>query len=105
MDMGFRYPTAFRERACERMLAGERADDLSTELDVSSGTLSRWKHPALIDAGLKPGRRSFEPDEVERARQRIKDLEAELELVKTASALFNGEEPPRPKGSARSFKG
>jgi transposase-like protein len=87
------------------MLAGERVDDLSAELDVSAGTLYRWKHQALIDSGLKPGRRSFEPDELERARQRIKDLEAELDLVKAASALFNGEEPPRPKGSARSFKG
>ena len=74
-------------------------------IGIDEATLYRWKHQALIDAGLKPGRRSFEPDEVERARQRIKDLEAELELVKTASALFNGEEPPRPKGSARSFKG
>ena len=66
--MGFKYPTAFRERACERMLAGERADDLSAELDLSAGTLYRWKHQALIGAGLKPGRRSFEPDELERVR-------------------------------------
>jgi transposase len=103
--MGFRYPTAFREAACDRMLAGERAEELSAELDVSAGTLYRWKAQALIDAGLKPGRRSYEPDELERARKRISELEAELELVKAASALFNGEEPFRPKGSARSFEG
>ena len=58
----------------------------------------------LIDTGRKPGIKSYEPDELARARQRIKDLEAELELVKAASALFNGEEVVRPKGSARSFK-
>jgi transposase len=102
--MGFRYPTAFREAACERMLGGARVEELAAELDVSAGTLYRWKHQALIDAGLKPGRRSFEPDELERARKRIKDLESELELVKAASALFNGEEAIHPKGSARSFK-
>ena len=53
---------------------------------------------ALIDAGRKPGLKSYEPDELARARRRIKDLEAELELVKAASALFNGKEVVRPKG-------
>jgi transposase-like protein len=69
-------------------------------------TLYRWKRQALIDAGRKSGIKSYEPDELARARKRIKEaeLEAELELVKAASALFNGEEVIRPKGSARSFE-
>jgi transposase-like protein len=86
------------------MLAGERADDLADELGVSAATLYRWKKQALIDVGRKPGLKSYEPDELARARRRIKDLEAELELVKAASALFNGEEVVRPKDSARSFE-
>ena len=49
--------------------------------------------------------KSYEPDELERARQRIKDLESELELVKAATALFNGEEVLRPKGSGQSPRG
>jgi transposase-like protein len=102
--MAFRYPTTFRETACERMLKGERPEELSAELEVSTATLFRWKRQALIDAGRKPGTKSYEPDELARARQRIKDLETELELVKKASALFNGEEVVRPKDSARSFK-
>jgi transposase len=102
--MAFRYPTPFREAACQRMLAGERVEELAEELDVSIATLHRWKHQALIDVGRKPGHKSFEPDELARARRRIKDLESELELVKAASALFNGEEVVRPKGSARSFE-
>ena len=102
--MAFRYPTPLRLAACERMLAGERVEELAAELEICAGTLYRWKHQALIDAGSKPGVRSYEPDELERARRRIKDLEAELELVKAASALFNGEEVVRPKGSARSFE-
>jgi transposase len=102
--MAFRYPTAFRESACRRMLAGERPEDLADELEMSAATLYRWKHQALIDAGRKPGLKSYEPDELDRARRRIKDLESELELVKAASALFNGEEVVRPKGSARSSK-
>ena len=77
---------------------------LTDELQVAEATLSRQKKQALIDAGRKPGTKSYEPDELARARQRIKDLEAELELVRKASALFNGEELVRPKGSARSFE-
>jgi transposase len=102
--MGFSYPSRFREQVCARMLEGERVEALAAELDVAAGTLYRWKHQALSDAGRKPGVQSYEPDELSRARRRIKELEYELAAVKTASALFNGEEPPRPKGSARSLK-
>jgi transposase-like protein len=87
------------------MLAGERVEEVARDLEMSAATLYRWKRQALIDVGRKPGVKSFEPDELDRARRRIKDLEAELELVKAPSALFNGEEVVRPKGSARSSKG
>src|SRR5665213_199862 len=79
--MAFRYPTPFRMAACERMLAGERVEELAVEIEVPAGTLYRWRLQALIDAGLKPGVRSYEPDVLERSRRRIKDLEAELEPV------------------------
>ena len=104
--MAFRYSTDFRDEVCRRLLGGECVDDLAGEVEVSAQTLYRWKKQALIDAGLKPGVKSFEPDELQRARQRIKDLESELEIVKAASALFiNGEEVVRPKSSARSSRG
>ena len=102
--MAFRYATPLREAASKRMLAGERPEELADELGVSAATLYRWKKQALIDAGRKPGLKSYEPDELARARRRIKDLETELELVKAATALFNGEEVVRPKGSAQSFE-
>jgi transposase len=95
--MVFGYPTPFREAACERMLAGERPEELADELEVSAPTLYRWKKQALIDDGRAPGLKSYEPDELARARRRIKDLETELELVKAAGALSNGEEVVRPK--------
>jgi transposase len=102
--MAFQYPTSLGAAACERMLDGERPEELAEELGVSAATLYRWKKQALIDAGRKPGQKSYEPDELARAHKRIKDLETELELVKAASALFNGQEVVRPKGSARSSK-
>ncbi len=102
--MAFTYPVALREAASRRMLEGEPVALLAADLEISECTLFRWKKQALIDAGRRSGKKSYEPDELARARRKIKDLEAELELVKAASALFNGEEPVRPKGSARSSK-
>ena len=68
---------------------------------VSEATLYLWKRQALIDAGRAEGVKSFEADELARAHKTIAELEAELEAVKAASALFNGEEPVSPKGGAR----
>jgi transposase-like protein len=69
-------------------LAGRRVpEDLAQELGVTAATLYRWKKQALIDAGRRPGIKSSEPDELDRARRRIKDLEDELELVKAAQCL------------------
>src|SRR5271163_3496772 len=102
--MGFSYPTRFRDEAWQRMLSGEQVEILAVELGVAAGTLYRWKHQALVDAGRKPGIKSYEPDELAKARRRIKELETELEMVRAASALFNGGEVVRPKGSAQSFE-
>jgi transposase-like protein len=99
--MPFRYSSEFRHKACERMLAGEDVKDLASELGVSNPTLYKWRRQALIDAGQAPGVKSYEADRLAQARRRIKDLEAELKLVKTASALFEEGEAISPKGSTR----
>jgi transposase len=96
-----RYGREFRRAICDRLVAGERVNKLSNESGVSVGTLHRWKTQALIDAGLRPGTKSVEVDELAQARRTIEELEAELAAVKAASALFNGEEPVSPKGGAR----
>jgi len=99
--MPFRYSGEFRRRACNRMLAGEPVGELAAELGVGSGTLYRWRRQALIDAGRAPGVNSYEADRLAAARRRIRDLEAELKLVKAASALFEEGEAISPKGSTR----
>jgi transposase len=96
-----RYPREFRRAVCARLVAGEKVSSLSKELGVSEGTLYLWKRQALIDAGRAEGVKSFEADELAQAHKTIAELEAELEAVKAASALFNGEEPISPKGGAR----
>ena len=96
-----RYPREFRRAVCERLVAGEKVSSLSKEVGVSEGTLYLWKRQAMIDAGRAEGVKSFEADELAQAHKTIAELEAELEAVKAASALFNGEEPISPKGGAR----
>jgi transposase len=94
------YPAELRHRACERMLAGEAVKDVAEELDVPIETLYRWRRQALIDTGQRPGAKSFEADPLAQARRRIKELEAELKMVKAASAIFEEGEVD-PKGSSR----
>ena len=99
------YPAEIRRRTCERMLAGEAVKDLVEELGVSEHTLYRWRRQAFIDAGIRPGAKSHEADALVDARRRIKELEAELKLVKAASALFEEGEGVSPKGSTRLSEG
>jgi transposase-like protein len=104
VDMSFQYEPAFRREVCERLLAGESVERLARELSMSPGTLYRWKRQALVDVGQVLGPKSFESDPLAQARRTIKELEKELKLVKAASALFDEEEPPNPKGSSRLFE-
>ena len=96
-----RYAREFRRSVCARMVAGERVSSLSKEVGVSEATLYLWKRQALVDADRAEGVKSFEADELAQAYKTIAELEAELEAVKAASALFNDEEPVSPKGGAR----
>jgi transposase-like protein len=98
------YPAELRRRTCERMLAGEAVKDLVVELGISNETLYKWRRQALIDAGQRPGTKSYEADPLLAARRRIKELEAELTLVRLASALFEEGEVD-PKGSSRLSEG
>jgi transposase len=95
------YGREFRRAICDRLVAGEAVSSVAKQSGVSVATLHLWKRQALIDAGLKPGTKSVEVDELAQAQRTITELEAELEAVKAASALFNGEEPISPKGGAR----
>jgi transposase len=96
------YPPEFRRRVIELMRAGGLARAVARDLGLSEATIYRWVAQEEVDLGERPGLRSNEHIELSRARARIKELEAELELTRKASALFSeGEERPAPKGSTR----
>jgi transposase-like protein len=98
------YPAELRRRTCERMLAGEAVKDLSAELGIAGVTLYKWRRQALIDAGERPGLKSYEADPLLAARRRVVELEAELKAVRAASELFE-EGGVDPKGSSRLSEG
>ena len=98
------YPADVRRKVCERLLAGEAVKELAAELGISDHTLYRWRRQAEVDAGQRPGAKSFEADPLQVARRRVIELEAELKLVKAASDLF-AEGAVDPKGSSRLSEG
>jgi len=98
--MPFQYSTEFRLHVCERMLDGERVASLADEFSISVHTLYKWRRQARIDAGREAGIKSGGVDPLADARRRIRELDAELTLVKAASVLF-AEGGVDPKGSSR----
>ena len=98
------YRVELRRQTCERMLTGETVKDLSAELGIAGTTLYKWRRQALIDAGARPGVKSYDADPLLAARRRVVELEAELKAVKAASALFE-QGGADPKASSRLFAG
>ena len=78
--MPHQYPPHFRREMIDRMLGGEAVLALVLETRVPEQTLHRWKHQALIDAGLVEGVDSTQNADLSAAKKRIKALEEELQL-------------------------
>jgi putative transposase len=89
------YDAEFRRRVVALVRAGRPVRVVAAELGLAEATVYRWKAQDLIDRGVKPGTSTNERGELAAARQRIKELETELALVKQAAKLF--EEGVRPK--------
>ena len=100
------YSPEFRRRVIDLCWSGERRPrEVAEELGVAEATIYRWIAQEEVNLGERPGVRSGERAELSEARARTKELEAELELTRKASALFEeqeGRRAIRPKGSTRS---
>jgi transposase-like protein len=91
------YDAEFRRRVVELVRAGRPVRVVAAELGLAEATVYRWKAQDLIGRGVKPGASTSDRGELAAARQRIKELETELALVKQAAKLF--EEEVRPKAT------
>ena len=94
------YDPEFRRRVVELVRAGQPVRAVVAELGLAEATVYRWKAQDLVDRGVRPGTSTSERGELAAARQRIKELETELALVKQAAKLF--EEGCAQKPSTRS---
>ena len=74
-------PPEFRRRAVELCRAGAAPGNVARDLGVCEATVCRWVAQEEADLGERPGTRSGEQAELLRARARIRELEAKLELV------------------------
>ena len=96
------YPPEFRRRVLDLLAAGRRVTDLARDLGISSQTIYVWRRQEQIDRGEIPGLRSAERTELVAAKQRIRELEAELAIHRRASELLA--ERSGPKGGSRRSK-
>ena len=93
------YPPEFRQRVLDLLAAGRRPTDLARDLGISSQTIYVWRRQDQIDRGEIPGLTSAERNELAAAKQRIRELEAELAIHRRASELLA--ERSDPKGGSR----
>lgn len=94
------YPVEFRARAVALVRAGKSVTQVAQDLGISAGGLQNWVRQDRIDRGEIPGVSSTDSEQLRKARKRIRELEREVEILRTASRLV-GEDKLHPKGSTR----
>jgi transposase len=76
------FPAEFRLRAVALVQAGKTITATATELGISTGALHNWVRQDQIDRGERPGLTTHESAELAKAKKRIRQLEAEVEILK-----------------------
>ncbi|ORI13871.1 transposase [Rhodococcus sp. 1163] len=94
------YPPEFRFRAVALVRAGKPITTVATELGVSAAALHKWVRQDQVDRGERPGITTTESAELTKANKRIRQLEAEVEILRTAATLFK-ENCSAPQGFTR----
>ena len=94
------YPPEFRFRAVALVRAGKPITTAAIELGISAAALHKWVRQDQVDRGERPGLTTTESAQLSKANKRIRQLEAEVESLRTAATLF-GENRPAPKGFTR----
>jgi transposase-like protein len=89
------YPPEFRRRALDLVESGRTVRDVAASLGIAESCLHRWRHQDLVDRGLRPGTTAQESTELAAARQRIRDLEEEVKILRKAAAAVEAVVPPK----------
>jgi transposase-like protein len=95
------YPPEFRRRVVELVEGGRKVAEVAADLGISEQSIYTWRRQARIDDGVELGLTSAEKAELAAARKRIRELEVEVAIHRTATELLKGESSPK-GGSQRS---
>jgi transposase len=98
------YPREFRDdvvRVARNREPGVTIEQIANDFGVHTMTLQTWLQRAAVDDGTKPGQSRTEGVELREARQRIRLLEQENEVLRRAAAYLSQANLPG-KGSTRS---
>jgi transposase-like protein len=94
------YPAEFRQRAVSLVRSGQSVTKTASDLGITETCLYNWVRQDRIDRGEILGTTTAESRELRKVRRRIRELEAEVEILRRANAMLGGE-ARHPKGSTR----
>jgi len=93
------YSAEFRRRVLDRLAEVTVLPASRTISILSDQTIYNWRRQDRIDRGLQPGLSTRENAELEAAKKRIAELEAELVVSRRSIELLK--EQTSPKGGTR----
>ena len=83
------YTPEFKSEIVGRCRAGDRSiAEVARDFDLTESAVRRWVAQAEIDAGERPGLSTEEREELSRLRRENKRLQADVDMLKRATAFF-----------------
>jgi transposase len=83
------YTPEFTSEIVDRCRAGDRSiREVARDFDLTVSAVRRWVAQAEVDAGERPGLTTEEREELSRLRRENKRLQADVDLLKRATAFF-----------------
>ena len=83
------YTPEFKAEIVDRCRAGDRSiAEVARDFDLTESAVRRWVAQAEIDAGERAGLATEEREELSRLRRENKRLQADVDLLKRATAFF-----------------
>ena len=83
------FTPEFKAEIVERCQAGDRTvAQVARDFDLAETAVRKWVRQAEIDAGQRDGLTSDEREELAQLRRENRRLQADLDLLKRATAFF-----------------
>ena len=83
------YTPEFRSKIVDRCRVGDRSiPEVARDFDLTESAVRKWVTQAAIDSGERSGLTTEEREELTRLRRENKRLQADVDLLKRATAFF-----------------